>query len=127
VCVLCSGSVCSRPTAPRSRALVKLFEGQPVQARESVLCKADGKFWSHYQENATTKAFMDELSRSLGMPRDLLSQSITTGQNHERGTWIHPRVAIHLGQWISPDFAVAVSGWVRELLVTGKVVLREFP
>ena len=31
-----------------------------------------------------------------------------------RGTWIHPKVAVHLGQWCSAKFAVAVSGWILE-------------
>jgi len=30
------------------------------------------------------------------------------------GTWVHPRVAIHVAQWISPQFAVKVTEWVEE-------------
>jgi hypothetical protein len=36
------------------------------------------------------------------------------GPNEGRGTWVHPDVAINLGQWCSPKFAVAVSQWVQE-------------
>ena len=31
-----------------------------------------------------------------------------------QGTWVHPQVAINLGQWASPKFAVLVSTWVFE-------------
>ncbi len=31
-----------------------------------------------------------------------------------QGTWVHPHVAINLGQWASPKFAVLVSKWVFE-------------
>lgn len=31
-----------------------------------------------------------------------------------QGAWVHPQVAINLGQWASPKFAVLVSQWVFE-------------
>lgn len=31
------------------------------------------------------------------------------GLNKERGTYVHPKVAIHLAQWLSPKFAVFVT------------------
>src|SRR4051812_39687430 len=31
-----------------------------------------------------------------------------------QGTWVHPDVAVNLGQWVSPKFAVLVSRSVRE-------------
>ena len=35
------------------------------------------------------------------------------GNDHLRqGTWVHPKVAIHLGQWLSPAFSVQVTNWV---------------
>jgi hypothetical protein len=39
------------------------------------------------------------------------------------GTWIHPKVAIHLAIWCDPNFAVMVSEWVYELLTKGSVSL----
>jgi hypothetical protein len=44
-----------------------------------------------------------------------------TGKNEERGSWIHPDLAVQLAQWISPSFAIQVSRWVREIALTGKV------
>lgn len=80
----------------------------------TALCQACGKQLKHYLENASTNAFLDELSRSVGIPTDLLVQKITTGSNENRGSWVHPQVAINLGQWASPQFAVLVSKWVFE-------------
>ena len=78
----------------------------------TAMCKASNKEWSNYNQNSGTQSFLDALERSLGIPRDLLIQTITGGPNDRRGTWVHPQVAINLATWISPDFAVQVSEWV---------------
>ena len=39
------------------------------------------------------------------------------GDRLQQGTWVHPRVAINLGQWISPAFDVKVSGWVTDWMM----------
>ena len=41
-----------------------------------------------------------------------------------QGSWIHPDLAIQLAQWISPMFSLQVSRCVRELALTGSVMLR---
>jgi len=76
----------------------------------SAMCRANGKTWSHYRENDTTEEFMEALSRSLGIPRDVLVQTQMAGPNEVRGTWVHQRVAVNLAHWCSPLFAVRVSG-----------------
>jgi hypothetical protein len=76
------------------------------------MCKAAGREWSSYRRSADD--FVAALEGSLQIRRDLIIQSITTGANEERGTWVHPQVAIHLGQWLSPEFAVKVTEWVYE-------------
>ncbi len=78
------------------------------------LCKAAGKEWSHYAETKQTKEFLTELSTDLGIPRSVLVQSIKGG--NIQGTWVHPQVAVNLGQWLSPKFAVKVSKWIAEWL-----------
>ena len=35
------------------------------------------------------------------------------------GSWIHPKLAVHLAQWCSPDFALLVSDWIEEWLTAG--------
>jgi hypothetical protein len=36
------------------------------------------------------------------------------------GTWIHPKLGIHLGQWCNEDFALQVSDWIEEWMTTGR-------
>ena len=70
------------------------------------LCKAGNKKFSHWNSLDNTKYLLNELSRSAGIPADLLIQSITGGKNEDRKTWIHPDLAVQLAQWISPIFAL---------------------
>ncbi len=78
----------------------------------TAMCQAAGKLYGHYSENRATKAFLEELSRDIGIPISQLSQSIKGGEPQLQGTWVHPQIAIHLAQWCSPAFAVQVSRWV---------------
>ncbi len=43
-----------------------------------------------------------------------LINKITTGPNENRGTWLHPKVAIHFAMWISPKFNAKIVIWVNE-------------
>jgi len=97
------------------------YQGSVISQREAdgyinatAMCKAAGKEWANYNQNSTTKAFLKALEGSLGIPRDLIVQTIGTGSNEARGTWVHPQVAVHLAQWLSAEFAVKVSQWIVE-------------
>lgn len=79
----------------------------------TAMCKAVGKQFNDYSRLATTKAFVVELAAETGIPVSEQIQSVKGG-NEVQGTWVHPDVAVHLGQWLSPKFAVAVARWVRE-------------
>ncbi|WP_286974973.1 KilA-N domain-containing protein [Pseudomonas sp.] len=78
------------------------------------MCSASGKLFADYARLKATGEFMDELARSMGIHIDRLVFTVKSGTNEARGTWVHPDVAINLGQWCSPRFAVAVAQWVRE-------------
>lgn len=95
------------------------YQGALIQQRAAdgyinatAMCRAAGKEWSNYRKNETSEAYIEELEGSLRIRRNLLIQSIVTGGNDQRGTWVHPRVALHLAQWLSPAFAVKVTEWV---------------
>lgn len=79
----------------------------------TALCKAAGKLFGDYRRLGTTDDFIIELSADMGIPISELIQSLKGG-NGPQGTWIHPHVAIHLGQWLSAKFAVMVSKWVHD-------------
>lgn len=82
---------------------------------------------------------IDHVSRSVGIPqrsagipanpsvtpidRDGMGLifHIMTGPNEFRGTYVHPRVAIHLAQWASPKCAVWVTDLVYRYL-TGETI-----
>lgn len=86
----------------------------------TAMCKAVGKNFADYRRLITTQAFLAELSSVMGIPITGLLLVIQGGKPHEQGTWVHPDIAINLGQWCSPKFAVAVSRWVHDWM-TGRV------
>ena len=99
------------------------YQGAVIQQRlndgyinATAMCKAASRLLADYTRLRSTQEFLAELSGSMGIPIDLLVRTISTGPNEHRGTWVHPQVAINLGQWVSAPFAVKVSEWVFEWL-----------
>lgn len=86
------------------------------------LCQAGQKLFGNWKNIGKTKAFLEALSISIGIPIGSLIK-YNSAYGNERATWGHPQVAINVAQWISPQFDVQVSKWVYELLVTGSVTL----
>ena len=87
------------------------------------LCKAGGKKYNDWYRLQRSEQFLTELSRSAGIPADLLIQVISRGPSENRGSWCHPQVAINIAQWISPKFDVLVSKHILELYTNGTVEL----
>jgi predicted HTH domain antitoxin len=102
------------------------------------LCKAGGKEFKKWHKNDKTKEFLETLSirekisvymeekglvTFLPDPPKCLIDIKVDGDNDDRGTWVHPQVAIHISYWISSEFAVNVTGWIQQLLSTGSVSL----
>jgi hypothetical protein len=77
----------------------------------TAMCKAANKQFNDYARIGRTRAFLEELSSETRIPVSELVQSIKGGPPERQGTWVHPQVAIHLGQWLSARFAVQVSKW----------------
>lgn len=80
----------------------------------TAMCKAVGKKFNDYARIGPTREFLKELSSVTGLPVTGLVVTFQGGTPELQGTWVHPDVAVNLGQWCSPKFAVAVSQWVRE-------------
>jgi hypothetical protein len=93
----------------------------------TALCQASKKMLGHYLSNKTTKDFLVELSSDIGIPISALVQASKGGNPRLQGTWVHPQVAINLGQWASPKFAVLVSKWVLEWMNGGGASNYEMP
>ena len=108
-----------------------------IQCRESdgfcnatLMCKSAGRKWDTYNRSQNAKNFILHLQSVLGVSSDassILSSRpglvihITSGQNTDRGTWVHPKIAIHLAQWMSPAFAVWVTDLVQRY-ISGSVI-----
>jgi hypothetical protein len=121
-CECCGEPLALLPAQPVPTLIeAREWNGHPIQRRQADgyvnatgMCRAGGRRWNHYVTNDRTTEYLRALSRSAGIPADLLVASITTGPNHLRGTWIHPRLAVDLARWISPAFAVWMDGWFLE-------------
>lgn len=85
----------------------------------TAMCQASGKLFGDYRRLASTEAFLTHLSSDMGIPISDLVRAIKGGDTRLQGTWVHPQVAINLGQWCSPEFAVKVSQWVYDWM-TGR-------
>jgi hypothetical protein len=102
------------------------LEGEVIDQRAgdgyinaTAMCKAAGKRWPDYIRLDATKEFLVELSSVVQIPTTELIQSLRGGTPELQGTWVHPKVAVHLAQWLSPRFAVQVSTWVYEWMTLG--------
>lgn len=81
----------------------------------TAMCQAGSKRWDHYYANATTKDFLQALASDTGIPASqLVISKKGNSASFKQGTWVHPKVALHLAQWISPAFAVQVVNWVYD-------------
>lgn len=78
----------------------------------TALCKAASARWNDYFSNDKSKAFFNVASAKTGIPVLELNQKVTVGGVHS--IWVHPKVAIHLGQWLSAEFAYQVAEWVHD-------------
>ena len=80
------------------------------------MCKTAGKQFHDYARIGPTQAFLAQLETVTGIPVTEQIQSVRGGSPEAQGTWVHPKVAIHLAQWLSPVFAVQVTEWVYDWL-----------
>lgn len=76
------------------------------------LSKAAGKRWNDYVTTDKAKAFLTVVSAKTGKTVMDLIQVVTSAG--VKATWVHPKIAINLGQWISPEFDYQVSEWVED-------------
>jgi hypothetical protein len=120
-----------RKSAPAMQYHLQLIErqyaGSVIEQRASdgyinatAMSKAALKLFSQYNRLDTTQAFLKVLSANVQIHTLELIQIVKSGDPELQGTWVHPRVAVHLAQWLSPDFAVLVSGWVFDWM-SGKM------
>jgi hypothetical protein len=91
------------------------------------LCKAGGKKFNDWNRLEKTKKYLQVLSTETGIPVSGLikvGSGSKTLNDTKNLTWAHPQVSINIAQWISAEFDVLVSKWVYEIMLTGKVDIR---
>lgn len=79
----------------------------------TAMCKANNKTWSSYFRSNKAQSFASKVSTALqnGIPATI---TIEGGNEKDlQGTWVHPKVAMHLAMWISDDFAF----WATDVLL----------
>lgn len=102
------------------------YNGQPIQRREdgylslNQMCGANGKLVADFLRLKSTKAYIAELSASMGIPIDDIVES---KEGAMYGTWGHPFLALRCAQWISPKFAVWCDAHIFNLMETGQTSL----
>ena len=90
------------------------------------MCQAYRRRWYDYIRTNETRAYIDALASETHIPASLLIQSKRgNSKQFTQGTWVHPKLAIHLAQWLNPHFAVAVSNLVFDWL-SGKTIPKPF-
>lgn len=80
----------------------------------TAICQATGKRINNYLRSETTKEYLEALSRKTLISVSALIQSVKGGLPELQGTWVHPKVAIHLSMWADAEVAVQVTEWVFE-------------
>ncbi|WP_414575174.1 KilA-N domain-containing protein [Anabaena sp. CCY 9402-a] len=112
-----------------SSSIIRGWNGRVVRQREdgymslTDMAQACGKRLNNWSQLESTKSYLVALSTCTGIPADVLINTIVYGDNSNRGTWGHRKVALRFAQWCSDEFAIQVDTWVEELLTTGKVEL----
>ncbi len=114
------------------KEIIKSWNGRKIRFRKdgfgclSDMAKATGKRFNNWWQQKSTKDYMVVLSRSTGIPADLLVEiNESQGRNEDRGTWAERKVCIRFAQWCSPEFAVQCTLWLEELMTKGSVSIKE--
>jgi hypothetical protein len=75
---------------------------------------------NHWLALERTKQSIEHLSRSTEISVDQLVIKIMTGKNENRGTYIHPRLAVRFAIWLSDDFGYMVEEWVNQWMLAAQ-------
>ena len=76
------------------------------------LCENTGKELKKWSDNSNSIELINRLSLSVGLPKNELiikfegNQGMNVSYN---GTYIHPKLIVHVAIWCSPGYALMVS------------------
>jgi hypothetical protein len=102
--------------------LAKSFNNRLIRIRQedryvsaTDMAQACGKQFADWKRLKSTNEYLAAFQLNTGVPLNQLMEINTQkGLNHERGSWIHPQIAIRFAQWLSVDFSIQVDKWINE-------------
>jgi hypothetical protein len=102
-----------------------IYRSEDNYINATQLCQAGGKQFADWYSLKSTKNLINEAEINMKISISQLID-IKKGNSDEfcQEIWIHPDLAIQLGQWFSLQFALEVSKWIRTLS-TGDIQLLE--
>lgn len=79
------------------------------------MCKSANKQLQHWRDSPSTRKFTDLVKEHTNLTYEQLIIVKRGGNDkNNQGTWIHPKLAIHLAMWLSSSFCLQVSNWIEE-------------
>ena len=82
----------------------------------TAMCRSEGKLFAHWHSTDKAKSLLDKYSQIIGKPTVSLVEA-KTGRNG--GTWVHPRIAVHVGYWCSHELAIQIEEWTSQMFTKG--------
>lgn len=97
--------------------------GANVMVNATEMAKPFGKYATHWLQNQSTRAFLEELSAL----RNLKATDLVLVRNggDDYGTWMHEDVAMEFARWLSPKFAIWCNDRIKELLTQGVTTIND--
>lgn len=79
------------------------------------MCQLANKQLVNWRNSPDTKKFTRLVIGHTKLTEEQLIIVKRGGNNKsEQGTWVHPKLAIHLAMWLSSSFCFQVSNWIEE-------------
>ena len=86
----------------------------------TAVAKQFGKMPKDFLKNEQTREYISALARHLSTRRKILVKEnqlvIVQNGGNNRGTWLHPKLAIFFARWLSPEFAVWCDEQIERIL-----------
>ena len=79
------------------------------------MCQASNKKLCKWRNSPDTKKFTELVKKHTKLVEEQLIIVRRGGNDkNNQGTWVHPKLAIHLAIWLSSSFCLQVSNWIEE-------------
>ena len=77
------------------------------------LCHKNKKEFKNWYQNRASKELIKVAEASAGYPAAVILKRLQEPHN-TRGTYVHPKIIVHVASWCSPNYALMVSDIVTE-------------